>query len=207
MEALRGAPTKKALVFLQSSVAVEIELSCLAAVDVAETRRFGFQDRSIFLSLIPRANLEELNPGALFFRWLLARCGETRMSDLARKVELTGAPLHPVTLRKWKKGSHMPSEDGVKAICEAYSIDRETAEVRGRLWAAKVLSMLGYMVQTVQGRLHKQLSACPPESLNELEALIRPWPDFPHGYATFPKWASSRYQFWLDYHNRRIEKV
>jgi hypothetical protein len=38
-------------------------------------------------------------------------------------------------------------------------------------------------------------------------ALLRPWPDYPFGYATFEEWAAARYAYWHAFHSSRIASM
>lgn len=193
--ALDGATATQHLGTLQFAVCMEVELSCLAAVDASQPA--DHDDTANVTVLLADLGVP-LNPAALFFRWIMRMVGAVSLGELERKLEEVGRPIHRTTLKNWHRGAQVPSETWLKLIVTLCPQLARQERIWRLLAATRTLMLLGHFSAVcvrVASAAHEHTAA---------RAHSRPWPSFPHGYADFGAWARCRYPVWLAYHRTRF---
>lgn len=188
------------VVAFQFAVAMEVELSCLAALDVSLcVDRSG--EESVFSVLLPDPKRGDQNPPTMFFRWLRQATGLRTLAAIEARLSLAATPIHLVTLKNWSRGRQIPNPVGLRllmALCPNEA-DRELAE--SLYWATKLLNLLGYYSSRLVTATQRQVTEA---QATEAPRERLPWPRFPFGYDTFGDWARGRYPYWLAYHRARL---
>lgn len=193
--ALDGDTTIEHLAPLQFAVAIEVELSCLAALDTQHQIEGGLADSALSV-LLPEEG-SALNPAALFFRWIMRSVGAASMGELEKTLQRIGRSINLVTLKNWNRGAHLPSVQWLKLIVQLKPVLADGDKIWILHWAARVLMLLGYYGTLCTTRVSA-------EQRSVIRARQRPWPAFPHGHAEFDGWLRARYPAWLAYHRARI---
>ncbi|KML16234.1 hypothetical protein VK92_09200 [Burkholderia sp. LK4] len=200
MRALTQANDVEDIIAFQFSVAMEVELSCLAALDV----QLGVSDQvkePIFSVLLQDPEHPDRNPPALFFQWIRQTTGLSTLTELEARLSLAGTPVHLVTLKNWSRGRQIPTFAWLRllvALCPTET-DRQRAE--WLYWATKLLNLLGHYSTRFVKLTQRRFAVETPPAAEQEESL---WLRFPHHYCTFGDWARGRYPHWIMYHRARI---
>jgi hypothetical protein len=196
VEALDGETAIEHLAPLQFAGAMEVELSCLAALDAQLQVEDGHENSTLSV-LLPEEGAA-LNPAATFFRWVMRGVGTESMGEMEKELQRIGCPIHLVTLKNWNRGSRLPSVTWLKLIAKLKPGLARGDEIWILYWAARMLMLLGYYGTLCATRVSA-------EERPMIRARQRPWPAFPHGHADFGVWLRARYRTWLAYHRARIK--
>ncbi|WP_186075127.1 hypothetical protein [Burkholderia gladioli] len=196
IEALDGKTSIEHLGPFQFAVAMEVELSCLAALDAQRLVDDGNENSTLSMLLPDEGSA--LNPAATFFRLIMRGVGIASLSEMERELQRIGCPVHLGTLKNWNRGLRLPSASSLKLIAKLKP-DLARGDALWMLyWATKVLMLLGYYGTQCAARASA-------EPRPEIRARFRPWPEFPHEHADFGGWCRARYPTWLAYHRARIK--
>ncbi|MRR49657.1 MAG: hypothetical protein EG825_01880 [Rhodocyclaceae bacterium] len=188
---IESAQTLDSLLLLRASVALEVQLSILAAMDVQS----GLAE-SIVQRVMPRADQPGWNPTKLLFTYVLKENGLSTIQALYEHKPLNGQRLELSTLKRWSAGSHFPNQVWFGPIVKALWGDANYAPAWNHYWAAKHLNYVGYLAQTFSEAARKLEGT-------DNEAKYRPWPHYPFGYSCFEDWAQARFPVWKTYHHHR----
>lgn len=90
VEALDGATPIERLQPVHFAVAMEVELSCLAALDAQIQMEDGYE-KSVVATLLPEEG-SLLNPAAAFFRWVVRGVGAASIGELQKELQRLGWP-------------------------------------------------------------------------------------------------------------------
>lgn len=191
---IKSAQNIDALLPLQASVALEVQLSISAGMDVEAN-----ESESAGQCVMPSAAQPGCNPTKLFFEYLKKASGASTIRELAEHKGLAGQPLEMATLKRWSAGSHHPDRVWLRPIIKAIWGDADYAAAWNRYWAAKHLNYIGYFAQLISKRAQKYAGT-------ENELLLLPWPKYPFGYDCFEDWVEVRYPFWLSYHTHKAAR-
>lgn len=183
---------------IQSSLVLETELSALAALDVQLCRDAGTE--SMFMCLLPGDAMGKLNPVGLLFAWFRTEYGLKSINSILSHPRLLELELAEATLKRWSSGTHCISDETYRAMALALSYEEDLKPVWARLWAARVLNMIGYVGQHYEK--HARALAKTP-----YPRAAAPWPEYPFGYASFAEWSQARYRYWFDFHCEEIERA
>lgn len=189
-----SAQNLDALLPLNASVALEVQLSILAGMDVEAD-----ESESAGLCVMPSAVQPGCNPTKLFFAYLKQESGASTMRELAELNGLEGQPLEMTTLKRWSTGSHHPDKVWLRPIIKAIWGDADYPAAWDRYWAAKHLNYIGYLAQLFSERAQKLVGT-------DNERLLLPWPKYPFGYDCFEDWVEVRYPFWITYHKKQVAR-
>lgn len=196
IEVMEGCWSPKQLPPAQAAVATEVLLSYVAATDA----ELASADESAFACLLPSEQAPGKNPTSLFFAYLRDAIGAKCLRAVLDHPKAIGLSLDMATVKRWSAGTHCPDIVWLRPLLKAFFGDASYSPVTNRYWAAKYLSFIGYLAQTVATRAQKQ------PALSELANAFRPWPSYPFGYSNCESWMQSRYPYWFDYHlkQRRV---
>ncbi|THJ45673.1 hypothetical protein E9536_40745 [Burkholderia sp. LS-044] len=200
VQALTRVKDDEDILAFQFIVAMEVELSCLAALDV----QLGVSDQvkePIFSALLQDPEHPNRNPPALFFQWLRQATGLSTLAEIEARLSLVGTPVHLVTLKNWSRGQQIPIFAWLRllvALCPNEA-DRQWAE--WLYWATKLLNLLGHYSTRFVKLTQRQFAEATHPAAEQHEPL---WLRFPHRYSTFGDWARGRYPHWFTYHRARI---
>lgn len=186
--------SRKELVPLQASIAMEVHLSILAAWEVD----LALKDGASFSRFVPRADSPRKNPAALFFRDLKSRIGAKTLREFADHPKLQRLSLDMTTLKRWSAGTHYPDPIWLGPIIQSCFHEADRESVWNDYWATRQINFIGYYCQLLRGK------ALRIANTDEASKLL-PWPSYPFGYATFENWIGDRYPIWLDYHRSRSQ--
>lgn len=173
----------------QASVALEVHLSYVAAIDVQIVRNEGSQEGSLFECLLPSIAFEKKNTAALFFGWLKQHLDMPSIGAILRHPNSASLQVDEITVRRWSSGRHFPDIDQLDAIAQAFFDDPDYPPIVHRYWGAKHLNFLGHFAQRFTDR-------CAKNPAMELA----PWPLLPFGHDTYAAWCRTRYDYWLNFH-------
>lgn len=192
----KGGANEDEMLMWNSSVAMEVHLSILAAQDVDFGTAAGTPETSWFSDLLPGSDGKK--PTAKLFRWLKTQAGTPSINKFLKdKRLLTLGSLEESKVKRWSNGSHHPRRDFVHQISKLLFEDELNCPLRARDDAVRLINTLGYIAQT-----YIELAA---ERCDERwQALFQPWPNLPFGHTNFEEWCQARYPIWLEYHRNRL---
>jgi hypothetical protein len=196
VDALDGKTAVEHLAPLQFAGALEVELSCLAALD-AQLQVVDGHNGSTFAVLVSEEGAA-INPAAMFFRWVAQNIRKASLSELDEVLQRLGCGVNLTTLKDWNRGKRLPSVTWLKLIAKERPQLANGDELWILYWAAKTLMMLGYYGTLCANRVAA-------ETRPIVRSRQRPWPAFPYGHSEFGDWLRARYPVWLAYHRARIE--
>ncbi len=187
---------------IRFAVAMEVELSCLAALDIQLCVDESAGD-SMFSALLPKDTRQTSNPLAMLFRWLKSTTGLSSLAEIDTKLSIADKPIHPVTLSKWSRGTQVPKPAWLKLFITLCPNEVDRKRVERMYWAATLLNFLGYysamFIKDARSRASVASNGSAPTS-----GHIQLWSHFPYEHQTFSEWTRERYPFWLAYHRARI---
>lgn len=197
LQAIASATSAKTLLPAQASVMLEVQLSILVAQDLSSAHDAALPD------ILPGVAYENGNPTQLFFRYLLRESRCHSISELSDKLSSNWAnqrnnsqdpPDHTSMLARWSAGTHHPNTDTVFAISRSIWGTEAYEPAWKRFHFANRLNFMGHLAEKLV-------------ALESSSALLRPWPDYPFGHATFEKWAAARYAYWHAFHCSRVASM
>ncbi|RQS87474.1 hypothetical protein [Burkholderia contaminans] len=200
MRALTQVKDVEDIVAFQFTVAMEVELSCLAALDV----QLGIGDQvkePIFSVLLQDMEHPDRNPPALFFQWLRQTTGLSTLAEIEARLSLAGTPVHLVTLKNWSRGRQMPTFAWLRLLVALCPNKADQQRAEWLYWGTKLLNLLGHYSTRFVKLTQRQFAEATHPAAEQHEPL---WLRFPHGHSTFGDWARGRYPNWVTYHRARI---
>lgn len=182
---LRQARNPISLAPLQLSLALEAQLGFLAAWDTHLQQELT-ENGSLLTDVVPSS---DRNPSSRLFDWLKKEAGDR---SCAKLLEGDTSTTDVSTLQRWNRGAHFPSTIVFKRLVKAVFVDADHKPAWARFSAAKHLQFLGSIAELAIKRT----------TFREDQGDSNwPWPELPHGHASFETWATVRYAAWLDYHS------
>ena len=184
---------------IQLAIALEVQLSVLASIDVSLMADKTDLEESLFIQLLPN---DTHSPTANFFHWLKQLLNAKTIDEWVNHKKILpffdDNELDVSTVKRWSCGAFHPSHKLINRLALAiYPIDGSEPLI-ARDWATRYINALGYLAQQCSERAES-------ESLgSEIERRKwAPWPNFPFGFPTFEKWIMHRYPIWLEFHIKR----
>ncbi|MBR8219668.1 hypothetical protein [Burkholderia vietnamiensis] len=199
-QALMQVKDMEGVIAFQFAVAMELELSCLAALDV----QLGIGDQvkePIFSVLLQDTEHPDRNPPALFFQWLRQTTGLSTLAEIEARLSLAGTPVHLVTLKNWSRGRQIPTFAWLRLLVALCPNEADQQRAEWLYWGTKLLNLLGHYSTRFVKLTQRQFAEATHPAAGQHEPL---WLRFPHGYSTFGDWARGRYPHWFTYHRTRI---
>ena len=183
---------------VQLAIALEVQLSVLASVDVNLMPNKSTTN-SIFMQLLPN---DEGSPSANFFRWLKQLLNAKTIDEWLNHEQIISCfgcnELDVSTVKRWSNGSFHPSHAVINRLILA--IQGENSDKLLALdWAARFINALGYLAQTCVDRAEEFALSDPKVADNKW----KPWPLLPFGFSSFDEWIINRYPIWLEFHIKR----
>lgn len=193
LEILVNAKTKKDLVALNISVAFEVLLAIIAAIDVHLSRKYSM-DRSVFESVMPCGKSEDKSPTILLFEVFKQMLEASSISHLMDKTS------YPETFfKRWSSGRQLPSYKKFEVLVSNHLEGKEKDLMLRKYFTVKMLNFIGYAAQEICNATQGPLN-------DEQKTALQPFPDWPFGHVAITDWLSARYPYWLNYHQQIINQ-
>lgn len=186
---------------LRASIAVEVRLSQLAAMDVGlnRTSPLGRDVTSLFMTLLPEPENPSRTPTRQLFRWLMEAAGAKSMTKLLADPRLASVDgLDLSTMKRWSSGACHPDRSLLQRVAESLFGGADYEPIQLLDMGARYLNLMGYLAQTLTERARRLSDA------GEAPVLA-PWPLLPFGYESFESWCQARYPVWLAFHQQHFE--
>ena len=148
-EILNTYNSRKDFLPLQASIAMEVQLSLLAAWEVELTPAAG----ASFARLIPQADSLGKNPTALFFRELKSRLGAKTLREFVDHPKLQRLSVDMATLKRWSAGTHCPDPIWLGPIITSCFHEANRESVWNDYWATRQINFIGYYTEIGNKRL------------------------------------------------------
>lgn len=169
---------------IQLAIALEVQLSVLACIDVSLMADKTDLESSLFIQLLPN---DFHAPTANFFHWLKqllnAKKLLMRVNHKAILPFFDDNELDVSTVKRWSSGAFHPSHK---------LINRLALAIYSKWWVRTIdCPGLGQQIHHALGYLAQQCSERAESALLGFKIESRqwePWPKFPFGFSTFEKW-------------------
>lgn len=199
--ALAAVTSQQRLGPVQWAITLETALSHLAAWSVGIEEGRSDTAGCDISALLDGPGGRRGIPGAQFYRVLMRATQQESMMGLVNRLsDPHGSPcvqLSVETLKRWSAGMTLPEEELIQRIAKKCCPDQEE-RLRRLLWAARYLTMLGFVTESRLADMARYADA--PWAAE----LFAPWPTFPFGCDSFQSWCQQRYPFWYRYHQGRL---
>ena len=184
---------------IQLAIALEVQLSVLACIDVSLMADKTDLESSLFIQLLPN---DFHAPTANFFHWLKQLLNAKTIDEWVNHKAILpffdDNELDVSTVKRWSSGAFHPSHKLINRLALAIYPNGGSEPLIARDWAARYINALGYLAQQCSERAESALLGSKIESRK-----WEPWPKFPFGFSTFEKWVVHRYPIWLEFHIKR----
>lgn len=197
--AYKRVSTIQELAPIQLAIALEVQLSVLASIDVSLMSDKTDLETSLFIQLLPT---EEYSPTAKFFHWLKQLLEARTIDEWVNHEQILpffdDDELDVSTVKRWSSGTFHPSHKLINRLASAIYPSGGSEPLIARDWASRYINALGYLAQQCSERAESAIAGSKNESRK-----WQPWPIFPFGFSTFHEWIINRYPIWLEFHIKR----
>lgn len=179
--------------FISSSVAIEILISHLAAIDAEHSMD---SQVSNLMSLLPS---DGKNPTQRYFAWIKHQIGAKSIGQILEDPRAEKLKIDLQTLKQWSSGRYFPSEIWLEPVLKAFLNQKTIKQAWVKYFGARYLNFIGYTATRIEGRV-RTINAEHPEF------DTKPWPHYPFENTNIEDWCSVRYPYWYEYHRAQIIK-
>lgn len=202
LDVLKRCEDPNFLLSWKTSVAMEVRLSMLAAMDpyLQTSSRQMSCPQALLSSLLPIPDDARSTPVRRLFQWLMQTMRAKTIPQLKGKLLQKRVVVDLVTLKQWSNGAHQPGLKLARDIANALPSKEKKDEFVKLCSGCRQLHFLGYLAQMECEGARKHAGRATAVNFD-------PWPELPFGYESFEAWCVGRYPVWLDFHRRRLAEL